>query len=96
MRPPVDVPESAVHLAPGTLIQARVCRPKKRTHRGEEGAVEIGDVLPFLENEIHRQLISKLKLRGMNALFFFRMQVSHRTLCICGMMSLCRYLWART
>ena len=70
------MPDGLLHLAPGTLVQARICRSKKRTHCGEEGAAEIGDVLPFLEYEVHRQLIGKLKLRGLNALFCFRMQIS--------------------
>ncbi len=65
-------------------MQARICRAKKRNNKGEDGAIEIGEILPFLEHELHRQLISKLKLRGMNALFFFRMQVGlNHNSCIC-------------
>jgi hypothetical protein len=73
----VDPPVKLLHVIPGALIQVRVCRPKKRTHRGEEGATEIGETLPFLEYEIHRRLLRKLQLRGMNALFSLRIQVCH-------------------
>ena len=70
-----DLPPNSITLAPGSLIQARVCRMKKRSHRGEDGAAEIADVIPFLEYDIHRQIISKLRLKGYNALLYFRMQV---------------------
>ena len=36
---------------------------------------QISEALPFLEYEVHRQLVNKLKLHGMNALFNFRFTV---------------------
>lgn len=59
----------------GTLIQARVCR-SKRECKGETCAKEISDSLPFLEYELHRQLLTKLKIKGMNALFNISIQIS--------------------
>lgn len=59
----------------GCLIQARVSR-SKRDCKGETSAKEISDSLPFLEYELHRQLSTKLKLKGMNALFGLQIQVS--------------------
>ena len=52
----------------GCFIHAYVCRPK-RDCKGEMNAKEISDGLPFLEYELHRLLINKLKVRGMNTIF---------------------------
>ncbi|CAN7938401.1 unnamed protein product [Ixodes hexagonus] len=57
------------------LIQARVCRNKKDL-KGEQNAREISDSLPFLEFELHRQILSKLKLKNLNVIFGLRVQVS--------------------
>ncbi|XP_059080559.1 C2 domain-containing protein 5-like isoform X2 [Tigriopus californicus] len=59
----------------GCLIQAKVLRLKKDL-KGESNAKEISDALPFIEYEIHRQLINKLKVKGMNALFGLKLKVS--------------------
>ncbi|KAI7688250.1 C2 domain-containing protein 5 [Sarcoptes scabiei] len=59
----------------GTLIQARVCRSKKES-KGEACAKEISDSLPFLEYELHRQLLTKLKIKGMNSLFNISIRIS--------------------
>jgi hypothetical protein len=52
----------------GCLLQAKVLR-LKRDQKGESNAKEISDALPFIEYEIHRQLLNKLKVKGMNAVF---------------------------
>ena len=49
---------------------------KKKHSQGENNAKEISDALPFIEYEVHRQLINKLKTKGMNALFGLQMKVS--------------------
>ena len=36
-----------------------------RDLKGENNAKEISEALPFVEYEIHRQLINKLKMKGM-------------------------------
>lgn len=59
----------------GCLIQAHVCRPK-RDLRSESNAKEISDSLPFLEFEMHRLLINKLKVKGMNAIFGLKAKVT--------------------
>lgn len=56
----------------GCLIQARLCRVKRDESRGEQQAKEVSDGLPFLEYELHRQLINKLRIKGMNAIFGLR------------------------
>ena len=39
-------------------------------------ATSISNLLPFMEYELHTQLMNKLKLRSMNALFGLRIQIS--------------------
>jgi hypothetical protein len=59
----------------GILIKALVLRPIKKTSN-EQSAKIISDCLPFIEYELHRQLMNKLKLKGMNALFGLKIQIS--------------------
>ncbi|XP_060734773.1 C2 domain-containing protein 5 isoform X5 [Tachysurus vachellii] len=71
----IDVPSEAHVTGKGCLIQARLCRTKKKA-QGEGNATAISNLLPFLEYELHTQLMNKLKLRSMNALFGLRIQIS--------------------
>ncbi|XP_041113386.1 C2 domain-containing protein 5 isoform X15 [Polyodon spathula] len=71
----VDLPVEAAVTGKGCLIQARLCRLKKKA-QGEANATAISNLLPFIEYELHTQLMNKLKLRGMNALFGLRIQIS--------------------
>ncbi|XP_053090877.1 C2 domain-containing protein 5 isoform X13 [Pangasianodon hypophthalmus] len=71
----IDVPTEAHVTGKGCLIQARLCRTKKKA-QGEGNATAISNLLPFLEYELHTQLMNKLKLRSMNALFGLRIQIS--------------------
>ncbi|XP_062861300.1 C2 domain-containing protein 5 isoform X2 [Trichomycterus rosablanca] len=71
----IDVPSEAHVTGKGCLIQARLCRTKKKA-QGEGNATAISNMLPFLEYELHTQLMNKLKLRSMNALFGLRIQIS--------------------
>ncbi|XP_065838010.1 C2 domain-containing protein 5-like isoform X1 [Oscarella lobularis] len=57
------------------FIQARICRNKKKD-KGESNAVAVSDALPFLQHDVHRQLLNKLKVKGMNAVFGLRIQVT--------------------
>ena len=59
---------------PNSLHQARVCRDKEDV-KSEVLAKEISDRLPFLEYDLHRQLLTKLKILGMNALFDMTVRV---------------------
>ncbi|XP_070610454.1 C2 domain-containing protein 5 isoform X1 [Erythrolamprus reginae] len=71
----IDLPVDAVVFGKGCLIQARLCRLKKKT-QAEANATCISNLLPFMEYEVHTQLMNKLKLRGMNALFGLRIQIT--------------------
>ncbi|XP_019399973.1 PREDICTED: C2 domain-containing protein 5 isoform X3 [Crocodylus porosus] len=71
----IDLPVEAMVIGKGCLIQARLCRLKKKA-QAEANATVISSLLPFMEYEVHTQLMNKLKLRGMNALFGLRIQIS--------------------
>ncbi|XP_056138586.1 C2 domain-containing protein 5 isoform X2 [Lampris incognitus] len=71
----IDLPPEAAVTGKGCLIQARLCRSKKKA-QGEVNATAISNLLPFMEYELHTQLMNKLKLRSMNALFGLRIQIS--------------------
>uniref|UniRef100_A0A8D2ZNE2 C2 domain-containing protein 5 n=1 Tax=Scophthalmus maximus TaxID=52904 RepID=A0A8D2ZNE2_SCOMX len=71
----IDMPHEAAVTGKGCLIQARLCRLKKKA-QGEVNATAISNLLPFMEYELHTQLMNKLKLRSMNALFGLHIQIS--------------------
>ncbi|NXW84366.1 C2CD5 protein, partial [Alopecoenas beccarii] len=71
----IDLPIEAIVIGKGCLIQARLCRLKKKA-QAEANATSISNLLPFMEYEVHTQLMNKLKLRGMNALFGLRIQIT--------------------
>ncbi|KAH8294190.1 hypothetical protein KR054_009273 [Drosophila jambulina] len=71
----LEVPEFMQVTGRGCFMQAQVVRAK-RDLRSELNAKEISDGLPFLEYELHRVLINKLKAKGMNAIFGLRTQVA--------------------
>jgi len=70
IEPPPELPI----IGKGCFVQARICRPKRDSH-GETNAKEISDSLPFVEYELHKQLINKLKVKGMNSLFRLKIQI---------------------
>lgn len=57
-----------------TLLN-RLCRLKKKA-QAEANATAVSNLLPFMEYEVHTQLMNKLKLKGMNALFGLRIQIT--------------------
>ncbi|XP_023574677.1 C2 domain-containing protein 5 isoform X2 [Octodon degus] len=71
----IDLPTDAMVIGKGCLIQARLCRLKKKA-QAEANATAISNLLPFMEYEVHTQLMNKLKLKGMNALFGLRIQIT--------------------
>uniref|UniRef100_H2UMK8 C2 calcium dependent domain containing 5 n=1 Tax=Takifugu rubripes TaxID=31033 RepID=H2UMK8_TAKRU len=71
----IDLPSEAAVTGKGCFIQARLCRLKRKA-QGEVNATAISNLLPFMEYELHSQLMNKLKLRNMNALFGLRIQIS--------------------
>ncbi|KAG7189108.1 hypothetical protein KM043_008683 [Ampulex compressa] len=80
----IEPPESIPTTGRGCFIQATVCKSKKDL-RGELNAKEISDCLPFLEYELHSLLLNKLKVKGMNAIFGLKLQISIGERLIIGM-----------
>ncbi|XP_011149012.1 C2 domain-containing protein 5 isoform X1 [Harpegnathos saltator] len=80
----IEVPANIPTTGRGCFIQATVCKNKKDL-RGELNAKEISDCLPFLEYELHSLLLNKLKMKGMNAIFGLKLQVSVGERLIIGM-----------
>ncbi|XP_072761963.1 C2 domain-containing protein 5 [Anoplolepis gracilipes] len=80
----IEVPANMPTTGRGCFIQATVCKSKKDL-RGELNAKEISDCLPFLEYELHSLLLNKLKIKGMNAIFGLKLQVSVGERFIIGM-----------
>lgn len=80
----VELPENIPMTGRGCFIQATVCKAKKDS-RGELNAKEISDCLPFLEYEMHSLLLNKLRIRGMNAIFGLKVQVSIGERLVIGM-----------
>lgn len=60
-------PGVSVKASKGSLIEAVVCR-HKRDCKGELNAKEVSDALPFLEYELHTQLVHRLSAVGANAI----------------------------
>jgi hypothetical protein len=58
----------------GVFIQARVCRTRNPA-TGESDALAVSEALPFLEYELARQLMLKLKVLGRNAAFGLKSEV---------------------
>ena len=61
---------------PGVFIQARVCRTRPKA-TGESDALAVSEALPFLEFNLARQLILKLKIKilGRNAAFSLKSKI---------------------
>lgn len=77
----IEPPENIPNSGRACIIDSYVCRPL-REQKGEALAKEISDALPFLEYELHRLLINKLKIKGMNAIFGLKFNVSIGEKCI--------------
>ena len=58
----------------GQLLEARVCRTRKAAV-GETDAVKISELLPFVEFDVQKQLMLKLKVAGMNACFGYSCKI---------------------
>ena len=58
----------------GHMLEARVCRTRKAAI-GETDAVKISELLPFVEFDVQKQLMLKLKVAGMNACFGYTCKI---------------------
>lgn len=71
----VEIPDDLDIVGRGCLLHAQTCRWKKDL-KSEANAREISDGLPFLEYDLQRLLVNKLKAKGMNAIFGLKITVA--------------------
>lgn len=71
----VEIPDNLDIVGRGCLVHAQACRWKKDL-KSESNAKEISDGLPFLEYDLQRLLVNKLKAKGMNAIFGLKISVA--------------------
>lgn len=69
-----EPPERLPIRGEGVFIQARVCRSRPKA-TGETDALAVSEALPFLEYDLARQLMLKLKILGRNAVFALKTEV---------------------
>ncbi|CAN0311529.1 unnamed protein product [Discosporangium mesarthrocarpum] len=70
-----EAPEGLLTRGEGCLVEARVCRVRRRQGSGEVDAIRVSEGLPFMEYELQRQLMLKLKVLGVNAAFALKSEV---------------------
>ncbi|KAJ1658009.1 hypothetical protein IWQ61_002673 [Dispira simplex] len=63
-----EIPPDLSIVDMGCLVEAHVCRPSKLGTVDDQAAA-ISDAIPFVEYDLHRQLVYKLRVLGMNAIF---------------------------
>ncbi|KAF9436766.1 hypothetical protein BGZ76_003039 [Entomortierella beljakovae] len=71
----VEPPAELGVVGQSAFVEAHVCRTKKRKD-GESNASIVSDAIPFVEYDLHRQLMYKLKIHGLNAVFGLRFQLT--------------------
>lgn len=71
----VEPPAELGVVGQSAFVEAHVCRAKKRKD-GESNATIVSDAIPFVEYDLHRQLMYKLKIHGLNAIFGLRFQLT--------------------
>lgn len=71
----IEIPDNLQIIGRGCLIHAQACRYKKDL-KAELNAKEISDALPFLEYDLQRLLVNKLKAKGMNSIFGMKISIS--------------------
>eukprot|EP00127_Corallochytrium_limacisporum_P004417 Clim_evm25s161 gene=Clim_evmTU25s161 len=71
-----DVPVGLPLTGEGFLLEARVCRARKKQNSSSANAVAVSETLPFLQYDLHSQLLNKLRIHGVNAIFNLRINIS--------------------
>eukprot|EP01133_Synstelium_polycarpum_P017539 gene17539-20929_t len=80
----IELPPGIPITGKGGLIQARVCRLKKKS-QGDSNATQLSESVPFIEYDLHNQLMYKLKVLGMNAAFGLKTQITFNDTLVIGM-----------
>ncbi|CAA9986770.1 conserved Plasmodium protein, unknown function [Plasmodium knowlesi strain H] len=69
-----SVPQNLAVIGNGFLISAFVVYPLKKNY-GEHLASEISEIFPFLELNLHKQIICKLLVNGFNSMFDYNLKL---------------------
>ncbi|CAH0760852.1 unnamed protein product [Diatraea saccharalis] len=68
-------------------LTAVAARTRRAPPAAEPGARDISDQLPFLEYELHKLLLAKLRMQGANALFNLQTQITIGERCVMALAS---------
>ncbi|KAJ1332736.1 hypothetical protein BSLG_008365 [Batrachochytrium salamandrivorans] len=71
----IEPPPELEMIGKGIFIEALVCRQKK-PRVSESRAVSVSESIPFAQYDLHRQLMYKLRMYGLNAIFGLKIQIS--------------------
>lgn len=72
----IDPPPELESAGETGLVEAFVLKPLKKKRDNEVTASAISSAMPFVEYDLHRQLLYKLRLRGYNAIFGLRYNIA--------------------
>ena len=73
----VELPHEAAVQGKGELLEVHVCRVMPAERRGvEANAARVSELMPFIEFDLHKNIMCKLKIRAHNAVFGLRSQMS--------------------
>ncbi|XP_061729514.1 C2 domain-containing protein 5 [Cydia pomonella] len=80
-------PASLAAYSAAVPLTAVAARARRAPPQAEPGARDISDQLPFLEYELHKLLLAKLRMQGANALFSLQTQVAVGERCVMAIAS---------
>ncbi|CAH0730763.1 unnamed protein product, partial [Brenthis ino] len=70
-----------------TITLTAVAARSRRAVGSEAGARDLSDQLPFLEYELHKLLLAKLRMQGANAIFSLQTQIAIGERCVLALAS---------
>lgn len=80
-------PNKLISHAKAVTLTAVAARVRRAPPTSEPGARDISDQLPFLEYELHKLLLAKLRMQGANALFSLQTQIAVGERCVMALAS---------
>ncbi|XP_068619507.1 C2 domain-containing protein 5 isoform X1 [Battus philenor] len=80
-------PNRLVAYPKAVTLTAVAARVRRAPPASEPGARDISDQLPFLEYELHKLLLAKLRMQGANAIFSLQTQIAIGERCVMALAS---------
>ncbi|CAH2054895.1 unnamed protein product, partial [Iphiclides podalirius] len=80
-------PSRLVAYSKAVTLTAVAARVRRAPPAAEPGARDISDQLPFLEYELHKLLLAKLRMQGANAIFSLQTQIAIGERCVMALAS---------